>query len=56
VLQDLQQTVRAVAVLDTSSCHSSREDQPQSIDEEVGLAAFDLLVRIEAAEPPCPWS
>jgi hypothetical protein len=50
--EDLQELFRTIAVLHPGGRHDHREDQPAGIDEEVTLAAFDLVARVVAPEPP----
>jgi hypothetical protein len=52
VPEALQELCRAIAVLHTGGRHDHRQDQPEGIDEEVTLAAFDLFARVVAPEPP----
>jgi hypothetical protein len=48
----LQELLRAVAVLDTGSRHHDCQDEPEGIDEDVPLAAFDLFAGIVPTDPP----
>ncbi len=50
--EDLQQRLRPVAVLHTRSGDDDGQQQAERIDEDVAFAAFDLFVRIKAANPP----
>ena len=48
----LQQPLRPVAVWHTGGRDHHHQDQAEGINEEVAFAALDLLVRIEATDPP----
>jgi hypothetical protein len=48
----LEELLRPVTVLDASGRHHYCQDQPERIDEEVTLAAFDLFACVVAPEPP----
>ncbi len=48
----LQQQLRPLAILHVGGRDDHHQDQAERVDEEVPLAAFDLFVRIKAAEPP----
>jgi hypothetical protein len=48
----LEELLRPVTVLDAGGRHHHGQDQPERIDEEVTLAAFDLCARVVAPEPP----
>jgi len=50
--QDLQQRLCAVAVLHAGGGDDDRQQQAERIDEDVPFAAFDLFVRVKAADPP----
>jgi hypothetical protein len=50
--EEREDGLSAITVVHAGSRDDHREDQPKRIDEEVALAAFDLLVRIKAAAPP----
>ena len=50
--QDLQQRLCAIAVWHTGGRDHHRQDQPERIDQDVAFAAFDLFVRVKAADPP----
>ncbi len=51
-LERREQALAAPIVLDAGLVHEQVQDQPHGIDEQVPLAAFDLLAPIEAARPP----
>jgi hypothetical protein len=47
-----KQQSAAVVVLDVGLVHQHVQHQPVRVDEEMALAAFDLLPAIVAARPP----
>jgi hypothetical protein len=50
--EDLQQQLRPVAVWHTGGGDDDRQQQAERVDEEVAFAAFNLFVRVKAADPP----
>ena len=48
---DFQEVLSAIAVLHARRRDNDGQDQPEGIDEDVPLAAFDLLVRVKPADP-----
>ena len=48
----LQEQFRAIAVWHAGGRHDHREDQAEGIDEEMPLAAFDLVAGIVPPDPP----
>jgi hypothetical protein len=50
--QHVQQRHGPVVVLHTGGGNDHTEEQPEGIDEDMALAALDLLPRIIAADPP----
>ena len=50
--EDVEELFRSIAILHAGSRHHHRQDQPEGIDEDMSLAAFDLFARIIAADPP----
>jgi hypothetical protein len=52
VAEDVEERFRPIAVLDAGSRHHHRQDQPESIDEDMPLAAFDLFAGIVPTDPP----
>ena len=52
VPEDCQHLLGPIAVLHTGGRDDYGEDQSEGIDEDMPLAAFDLFVGVEAAEPP----
>jgi hypothetical protein len=53
VSENRQHGVGPVTVLHTRRGDDDGQDQAERVDEEMPLAAFDLCVDINAAEPPC---
>ena len=51
-----QQQFAALLVLDVGFMHELVQDQAVGIDEDVALAALDLLAAVIAAPPPFGWS
>jgi hypothetical protein len=52
VPEECQQGFGPVTILHTRRGDNDGQDQPERVDEEMPLAAFDLFVDIKAAEPP----
>ena len=52
VLERRQHEFAAAVVLDIGLLHLHVQDQPHRIDEQVALAALDLLASVVAARPP----
>ena len=50
--QARQQRLRLCAIWHVGGRHGHHQDQTERVDEEMPLAAVDLLVRITPAEPP----
>jgi hypothetical protein len=50
--QAVQHQSGTVAILNISGMHHSHENQPQGIDEQMPLAAQDLLAGVVAPPPP----
>jgi hypothetical protein len=49
----LQQQLSTITVLHASgSSDDDRQQQTERIDEDVAFAAFDLFMRVKAADPP----
>ena len=48
----LQQQLSTITVLHASGGDDDRQQQTKSIDEDVAFAAFDLFMRVKAADPP----
>jgi len=48
----LQHQLRPVAVLDVGRVDDDGEDQAERVDQEVSLAAVDLLTAVVAVRPP----
>ena len=46
------QELGPVAVLDVRGMHDQRDDQPQRVDDQMTLAAQDLLARVVSPIPP----
>jgi hypothetical protein len=49
-----QELFRAIAIPHTGSRYDHREEQSESIDEDMPLAALDLFAGIEPTDPPFP--
>jgi hypothetical protein len=54
VLEDIQETVGAIAALQMGGGDDHGEQQSHWVDEDGPRAAFDLCVGVKAAE--APWS
>jgi hypothetical protein len=52
VAENVEELFRPVAILDAGSRHHHRQDQPERIDEDMALAAFDLFAGIVPPDPP----
>ncbi len=52
VAEDGEKLFRPIAILDAGSRHHHRQDQPEGIDEDMALAAFDLFAGIVPPDPP----
>jgi hypothetical protein len=52
VAEDVEELFRPIAILDAGSRHHHRQDQPEGIDEDMPLAAFDLFAGIVPPDPP----
>ena len=52
VAEDGEELLRPIAILDAGSRHHPRQDQPESVDEEMSFAAFDLFAGIVPPDPP----
>jgi hypothetical protein len=48
----LQQQLSTITVLHASGGDDDRQQQTKRIDEEMAFAAFDLFMRVKAADPP----
>ena len=48
----LQQQLRPITVLHASGGDDDRQQQTKRVDEDVAFAAFNLFMRVNAAEPP----
>lgn len=48
----LQQQLSTLTVLHASGGDDDRQQQAERIDEDVAFAAFDLFMRVKAADPP----
>jgi hypothetical protein len=48
----LQQQLSTITVLHASGSDDDRQQQAERIDEDVAFAAFDLFMRVKAADPP----
>jgi hypothetical protein len=55
-VQPPQQRHRAVAVADVGGGHLDLADQAEGVDQQVALAAVELLVAVVAVPPPGRWS
>lgn len=50
--QERQDQAGAIPVLDVRRMDDDSQDQPERVDDNVPLAAVDLLARVIAARPP----
>jgi hypothetical protein len=51
VPEDLQELRRAIPIWHTGSRDHDAQEQAQRVDQDVPLAPFDLLMRVEAVDP-----
>ncbi len=52
VAEDVEELFCPIAILNAGSRHHYRQDQPERIDEDMSLAAFDLFAGIVPTDPP----